>query len=46
MSKTTILNYVKDAFRLQMNKYTIDEIVSNREQFENAVQKSLADVFG
>ena len=44
VSKTTILNYVKDAFRLQMNKYTTDEIVSNREQFENAVQKSLADV--
>jgi regulator of protease activity HflC (stomatin/prohibitin superfamily) len=44
VAKTTILNYVKDAFRLQMNKYTTDEIVSNREQFENAVQKSLGDV--
>jgi regulator of protease activity HflC (stomatin/prohibitin superfamily) len=44
VSKTTILNYVKDAFRLQMNKYTTDEIVSNREKFENDVQKTLAEV--
>lgn len=44
VSKTTILNYVKDAFRLQMNKYTTDEIVSNREKFESDVQKSLTDV--
>lgn len=27
-----------------MNKYTTDEIVSNREKFENDVQKTLADV--
>lgn len=44
VSKTTILNYVKDAFRLQMNKYTTDEIVSNREKFETDVQKTLATV--
>ena len=44
VAKTTILNYVKDAFRLQMNKYTTDEIVSNREMFEGAVQKTLSDV--
>lgn len=44
VSETTILNYVKDAFRLQMNKYTTDEIVSNREQFESAVQKNLSEV--
>jgi regulator of protease activity HflC (stomatin/prohibitin superfamily) len=44
VSKTTIYNYVKDAFRLQMNKYTTDEIVSNREKFESDVQKSLANV--
>lgn len=44
VGKTTILNYVKDAFRLQMNKYTTDEIVSNREKFENDVQKTLSDV--
>lgn len=44
VSATTILNYVKDAFRLQMNKYTTDEIVSNREKFETDVQKTLAQV--
>ena len=44
VSLTTIFNYVKDAFRLQMNKYTTDEIVSNREKFESDVQKTLADV--
>ncbi len=44
VSKTTILNYVKDAFRLQMNKYSTDEIVSNREKFETDVQKTLSNV--
>lgn len=44
VSETTIYNYVKDAFRLQMNKYTTDEIVSNREKFENDVQISLSFV--
>jgi len=44
VSNTTIYNYVKDAFRLQMNKYTTDEIVSNREKFESDVQASLAKV--
>lgn len=44
VAATTILNYVKDAFRLQMNKYSTDEIVSNREVFETAVQKTLSDV--
>ncbi len=44
VSETTILNYVKDAFRLQMNKYTTDEIVSNREKFETDVQKTLGSV--
>jgi regulator of protease activity HflC (stomatin/prohibitin superfamily) len=41
ISQTTIYNYVKDAFRIQMNKYTTDEIVSNREKFENDVQNYL-----
>jgi regulator of protease activity HflC (stomatin/prohibitin superfamily) len=44
VAKTTIYNYVKDAFRLQMNKYTTDEIVSNREKFETDVQSSLSSV--
>lgn len=44
ISQTTILNYVKDAFRIQMNKYSTDEIVSNREKFETDVQKTLEGV--
>jgi regulator of protease activity HflC (stomatin/prohibitin superfamily) len=44
ISSTTILTYVKDAFRLQMNKYTTDEIVSNREKFETDVQVTLSKV--
>jgi regulator of protease activity HflC (stomatin/prohibitin superfamily) len=37
----TIYNYVKDAFRIQFNKYTTDDITSKREEFENAVQTYL-----
>lgn len=44
ISTTTIYNYVKDAFRIQMNKYSTDEIVSNREKFENDVQNTLKKV--
>ena len=44
VTSTTILNYVKDAFRIQMNKYTTDEIVSNREKFETDVQTTLKNV--
>lgn len=44
VAESTILNYVKDCFRLQMNKYTTDEIVSNREKFENDVQNTLSSV--
>lgn len=38
---STLYNYVKDAFRIQMNKYTTDEIVSKRERFEREVQNTL-----
>lgn len=44
VTNTSIYNYVKDAFRLQMNKYTTDEIVSNREKFETDVQSTLTKV--
>jgi len=44
VARTAILNYVKDAFRLQMNKYSTDEIVSYREKFETDVQTTLLDV--
>lgn len=39
--QVTIYNYVKDAFRIQFNKYTTDDITSKREEFENAVQNYL-----
>jgi len=39
--KVTIYNYVKDAFRINFNKYTTDDIISKREEFENAVQTYL-----
>lgn len=32
----TLYNYVKDAFRIQLNRYTTDEIVSNRALVERA----------
>lgn len=44
VTESTIFNYVKDAFRIQMNKYTTDEIVSNREKFESDVQETLKKV--
>lgn len=37
----TLYNYVKDAFRIQFNKYTTDDIISKREQFESNVQNYL-----
>lgn len=44
VTESTIFNYVKDAFRIQMNKYSTDEIVSNREKFESDVQETLKKV--
>jgi regulator of protease activity HflC (stomatin/prohibitin superfamily) len=41
ITTTTLFNYVKDAFRIQMNKYTTDELISNREKFEADVQNTL-----
>lgn len=39
----TLYNYVRDAFRIQLNKYTTDEIVSNRDTVEKAIEKYLSD---
>ncbi|MFI5221303.1 MAG: SPFH domain-containing protein [Bacteroidia bacterium] len=41
ITRTTLLNYVMDAFRIQMNKYTTDELISNRQKFEDDVQNTL-----
>lgn len=39
--KTTLYNYTKDAFRVQLNKFTTDEIVSKREEVEIAIENQL-----
>lgn len=38
---TTLYNYVKNAFRIQLNQYTTDELVSKREEFERAIEDRL-----
>lgn len=35
---TTLYNYVKNAFRIELNKYTPEELVSKREEFEKAIE--------
>lgn len=39
---TTLYNYVKNAFRIQLNAYTTDELVSKREEFEKAIEDRLS----
>ena len=39
--KGPILKYIKDACRTEINKFTTDSIVSNREAVENAIEKRL-----
>ena len=41
--QTTLYNYVKDAFRIQFNKYTTDDITGKREEFESNVQSYLVE---
>lgn len=38
----TLYNYVKDAFRIQLNKFTTDDIVSKRDSIEIAIEKQLS----
>lgn len=38
ITSTTLSNYIKDAFRIEFNKYSTDSIISNRERFEGAIQ--------
>lgn len=42
ITESTLYNYVRDAFRIQFNKYTTDSMISSRELFENAVQIQLS----
>lgn len=39
---TTLYNYVKNAFRIQLNNFTTDYIVSNRDSIEKAIETYLA----
>lgn len=41
ITRATLYNYVRDAFRIQFNKYTTDSMISSRETFENSVQQQL-----
>lgn len=41
ITETTLYNYIKDAFRIEFNKYTTDSIISNREKFENSIQVNM-----
>lgn len=38
----TLYNYVKDAFRIQLNKFTTDDIVSKRDSIESAIERHLS----
>lgn len=40
--EVTLYNYVKDAFRIQLNQYTTDQIVSNRAVVEKAIETHLS----
>lgn len=38
---TTILNYIKDAYRLQFNKYSTNDVISKREELDTNVQNAI-----
>lgn len=39
----TLEPFIVNAYRVEMNKFTADELISNREQFENAVETRLRE---
>ncbi len=39
---TTLYNYIKDAFRIQLNTFTTDYIVSHRDSIEKAIESYLS----
>lgn len=41
---TTIYNIVTDAFRVELNKFTTDELISQREIFETAIEKRISEI--
>jgi Membrane protease subunits, stomatin/prohibitin homologs len=38
----TLYNYVRDAFRIQLNNFSTDYIVSNRDSIEHAIERHLS----
>lgn len=38
-----LFNYIRDAFRVQLNQYTTDEIVSKRAEFEKNIEAYLSE---
>ncbi|RZJ65910.1 MAG: hypothetical protein EOO50_11625 [Flavobacterium sp.] len=44
ITETTLFNYIKDAFRIEFNKYSTDSIISNREKFENSIQMNMGEL--
>ena len=43
--ENTISNHIKDVYRIEFNKFTTDEIISNREKFEDGVQDKMGQFF-
>lgn len=41
--ESTLVNHIKDVYRIEFNKYPTDSIISKREQFENGVQLKMND---
>lgn len=39
--QNTLVNHIKDVYRIEFNKYTTDSIISRREAFENGVQNKM-----
>ncbi len=37
----TLVNHIKDVYRIEFNKYSTDSIISNREKFEAGVQNKM-----
>ncbi|HMR18014.1 MAG TPA: SPFH domain-containing protein [Sphingobacterium sp.] len=37
----TLVNHIKDVYRIEFNKYSTDSIISNREKFEAGVQQKM-----
>ena len=42
----TLVNHIKDVYRIEFNKYTTDSIISNREKFEAGVQDKMINFLG